>query len=281
VRRDRLGFVFQSYNLVPTLTAAENITLSADLAGRKVDREWVDKVIDVVGLRNRLSHRPDELSGGQQQRIALARELVFEPPLLLMDEPLGALDKKLREEMQIEIKLIQSESGSTAIYVTHDQEEALNMSDRIVVMDKGRIEQVGTPRIIHDHPQSRFVADFMGVANLLESRVIAVNGETARVRTGGGCEFGVLSSDALKVGDQRIVALRAERISIHGTPSGHPNETAGRLVSSSYRGSQQSHSVVLETGDDLYILAPTGRGEAIEPGLTVYVHWHPADAWLI
>jgi spermidine/putrescine ABC transporter ATP-binding subunit len=281
--RRGIGMVYQSYALFPHMTVARNVAFP--LRMRRYSRADIDervaRALALVRMDGFASRLPGELSGGQQQRIALARALVFEPPLLLMDEPLGALDKKLREEMQVEIKRIQIESGSTAVYVTHDQEEALNMSDRIVVMDKGRIEQAGTPRIIHDQPRSRFVADFMGVANLLDSKVTFVNGKTARVRTEGGCEFGVQPSDGLKVGDQRTVALRAERISIRGTPSGDPNETTGRLLSSSYRGSQQCHAIVLDSGESLSVLAPSGRGEPVEPGQTVFLNWHPADTWVI
>ena len=281
--RRGIGMVYQSYALFPHMTVAKNVAFPLRMrrCARAEMEERVARALALVRMDGFASRLPGELSGGQQQRIALARALVFEPPLLLMDEPLGALDKKLREEMQIEIKRIQGESGSTAVYVTHDQEEALNMSDRIVVMDKGRIEQAGTPRVIHDRPQSRFVADFMGVANLLPSTVSYVNGKTARVRTEGGCEFGVQPSELLKVGDQRTIALRAERISIRGEPSGDLNEASGKLVSSSYRGSQQCHSVILDTGETISVLAPSAHGETVELGQTVYVHWHPSDAWVI
>lgn len=281
--RRGIGMVYQSYALFPHMTVANNIAFP--LRMRRVGRAEIESrvrrtlaLVRMNGYENRL---PAELSGGQQQRIALARALVFEPPLLLMDEPLGALDKKLREEMQVEIKRIQSESGSTAVYVTHDQEEALNMSDRIVVMDRGRIEQIGTPSDLHDRPKSRFVADFMGVSNLLASSILDVNNGKARVRTAGGSEFEVQPAHPVNTGDSVTVAIRAERISMNSKSGEKPNELRGRLISSSYRGVQQSHRIMLDTGENLSVLAPSDHDEPIILGAPVYVHWRTADAWIV
>ena len=171
--RRNIGVVFQSYALFPHMTARRNVAfplLMRRLPAAQVEAR-VDRALDLVGLRAFAAHQPRQLSGGQQQRIALARALVYEPDVLLLDEPLGALDKNLREQMQAEIKRIHAEVGITAVYVTHDQTEAMTMSDRVVVMNHGRIEQAAPPLEIYDRPASRFVAEFVGDSNLLEGRV--------------------------------------------------------------------------------------------------------------
>ena len=280
-RRD-IGMVYQSYALFPHMTVTKNVAFP--LRMRRLARAKIEvrvrKALELVHMEA-FGHRlPGQLSGGQQQRVALARALVFEPPLLLMDEPLGALDKKLREEMQCEIKRIQQEIGSTAIYVTHDQEEALNMSDRIVVMDHGRIEQIGTPSDIHDRPRTRFVADFMGVANLIETTVVA-SAVGCRVRTKGGCEFEVAGDKQIQPGERLTVALRAERVVMRPGKSALVGEHAGRVLSSSYRGSQQRHQVELVGGERITVLALNARGGSAQPGEAVLLRWHPEDAWII
>jgi putative spermidine/putrescine transport system ATP-binding protein len=173
--RRNIGVVFQSYALFPHMTARRNVAFP--LLMRRVPAAQaaarVDRALDLVGLRAFASHQPRQLSGGQQQRVALARALVYEPDVLLLDEPLGALDKNLREQMQAEIKRIHAEVGITAVYVTHDQTEAMTMSDRVVVMNHGRIEQAAPPLEIYDRPASRFVAEFVGDSNLLEAHVDA------------------------------------------------------------------------------------------------------------
>ena len=166
-RRRKIGFVFQSYNLVPVLNVYENIVLPIELDGNPIDKPYVEEILSVLGL-DAMQHRlPNQLSGGQQQRVAIARALVMEPRVLLLDEPLGALDLKLRKEMQFELKRIQQSTGITFIYVTHDQEEALTMSDTIVVMNRGHIQQIGTPTDIYNEPVNAFVADFIGESNIL------------------------------------------------------------------------------------------------------------------
>lgn len=167
------GIVFQNYALFPHMSVEKNISYSLRMRKTPADemKSKVGRAIDMVGLTKFADRLPEALSGGQQQRVALARALVFEPDLVLMDEPLGALDKKLREQMQIEIKVIQKELGVTMLYVTHDQTEALTMSDRIAVFNHGRIEQVATPTEIYAHPQTRFVAEFIGDSNMLPATV--------------------------------------------------------------------------------------------------------------
>jgi spermidine/putrescine ABC transporter ATP-binding subunit len=171
--RRNIGMVFQNYALFPHMTVAQNIAYPLQM--RRMDKAQIDQsvteALEMVQLEGFGDRYPKQLSGGQQQRVAIARALVFKPPLLLMDEPLGALDKKLREQMQIEIKRIQNQTGITVIYVTHDQEEALVMSDQIIILNDGRLQQIGSPREIYDQPQNRFVADFIGETNLFEADI--------------------------------------------------------------------------------------------------------------
>ena len=168
LRRHKIGFIFQSFNLLPMFTAEQNILMPLTLAGDKPDHAWFDLLVETLGLKQRLNHRPNELSGGQQQRVAIARSLVNEPEILLLDEPLGALDLKLRKEMQLELKRLQREMNITFIYVTHDQEEALTMSDTVVVMNGGKVQQIGTPEDIYNEPKNAFVADFIGDSNIVD-----------------------------------------------------------------------------------------------------------------
>ncbi len=178
--RRNIGVVFQSYALFPHMTARRNVEFPLLMRHRPAAEigTRVDRALDLVGLRPFASHHPRELSGGQQQRVALARALVFEPDVLLLDEPLGALDKNLREQMQVEIKRIHREVGITTVYVTHDQTEAMTMSDRVVVMNRGRLEQVAPPLDVYERPATRFVAEFVGDSNLIEG---VVDGPSRRV----------------------------------------------------------------------------------------------------
>ena len=208
-RREQIGFIFQSFNLVPTLSAEENILLPLQIAKKPIDRAWFDKVVSVVGLQQRLSHRPSQLSGGQQQRVALARALVVEPGVLLFDEPLSNLDAKLRVSMRTEIRRIQQEVGITAIYVTHDQSEAMALSDQIIIMNKGVVAQIGTPQEIYFHPVSEFVADFIGEANFLRGKVLALEGNTATLAIEGETAH-VEATRPVSVGEEVTMVLRPE-----------------------------------------------------------------------
>ena len=174
IRNREIGFIFQGYNLIQELDALENVTLPLIYQGVSVwDREDIAmEALEKVGMAERAHHRPSEMSGGQQQRVAIARALVNRPKVLLLDEPLGALDLRLRKDMQNELKRIQQQMGITFIYVTHDQEEALTMSDTVVVMDKGRIQQIGTPEDIYNEPKNAFVADFIGESNILNGVMV-------------------------------------------------------------------------------------------------------------
>jgi spermidine/putrescine ABC transporter ATP-binding subunit len=218
--RRNLGMVFQHYALFPHMTVYEN--LAFPLRTRGVTRSETDRRVAEALTRVRLpgygARFPAQLSGGQQQRVALARALVYGPPVLLMDEPLGALDKKLREQMQLEIKHIQRELRLTVIYVTHDQEEALTMSDRIAVMRQGRIVQLGPPEDLYERPADPFVADFIGESNFLEVTVRSVTGELATALTDGGLEVGLAAGDAGPEGARLTLALRPERVRLAARP---------------------------------------------------------------
>ncbi|HMA15195.1 MAG: ABC transporter ATP-binding protein, partial [Bacteroidota bacterium] len=183
-----INTVFQSYALFPHLTVGQNIAFGLEMLGRPKEERAarVDEMLALVKLTGYANRKPAQLSGGQQQRVALARALASQPKVLLLDEPLSALDLKLRKEMQIELKRLQTETGITFVFVTHDQEEALTMSDRVAVMDHGHVLQIGSPTEIYEHPQRRFVADFIGETNFLEARIEAAGGgAVARLASGG------------------------------------------------------------------------------------------------
>ena len=171
-RRRKIGYIYQNYNLVPVLNVYENIVLPVELDGDQVDKKYMQEVVRMLGLEDKLNNMPNNLSGGQQQRVAIARAIVNEPKVLLLDEPLGALDLKLRQDMQYELIRLKNELGITFIYVTHDQEEALTMSDTIVVMNQGYIQQIGTPEDIYNEPENAFVADFIGDSNIFDAVMV-------------------------------------------------------------------------------------------------------------
>jgi putative spermidine/putrescine transport system ATP-binding protein len=234
--RRNLGFVFQSYALFPHLTVAENLAFGlkmrrlggAEIAGRT--RQY----LDLVQLGHAHERYPDELSGGQQQRVALARALSVEPDVLLLDEPLSALDRKLREEMQGELKSLQRTVGVTTILVTHDQEEALTIADRIVVMSEGQIEQIGTPEEIYEAPRTRFVAKFVGTANFIEGKLHG----TGSFRSDCGRTF-VLDPALLDGHGADGLLIRPEKIRVHDEPpAGRPNLFAARVTRATYQGQQ-------------------------------------------
>jgi putative spermidine/putrescine transport system ATP-binding protein len=233
--RRNIGVVFQSYALFPHMSVAQNIAFPLEL--RKVnsaERERrVGEALDLVHLGGLGARRPAELSGGQQQRVALARALVYRPNIVLMDEPLGALDRSLRESMQREFREIHRSLGVTFIYVTHDQEEALTMSDRIAVFHKGRMVQIGSPDEVYHRPKSQFVAKFLGEANLFEGRVEAFEGPSAIVRLPGGERLHAPRSTTTAIGDDVCVVVRPEAARLG--PIG-PNALEGALTDVAFHG---------------------------------------------
>jgi spermidine/putrescine ABC transporter ATP-binding subunit len=216
--RRNLGMVFQKYALFPHMSVAENIAFPLRMrkAGKSEVKDRVTRALEMVRLAGYGERQISQLSGGQQQRVALARATVFNPPVILMDEPLGALDKKLREHMQIEIKQLQRQLGATVIYVTHDQQEALTMSDRVAVMNHGIIEQFSSPRDLYDRPQSVFVADFVGDTNLLRGTIVEINDQVAEVRLASGERVqGVVACPAaggLVPGERAVLSIRPEKV---------------------------------------------------------------------
>jgi len=232
--------------------------------------------VHLEGFERRL---PGELSGGQQQRVALARALVFEPPVLLMDEPLGALDKKLRDAMQKEIKQLQMALGITTIYVTHDQEEALTMSDRIVVMNQGRIAQVGSPQEVYERPASRFVADFMGATNFLRGEVLEP-GTPMIVRTRSGTRIAVESSRRWGRGDGVLMVIRPERVRVRPV-TGEEGVARGRVRDVVYTGGARRYDIDLGDGEALAALELNHGGPPLEAGRSVEVAWKSDDAWVV
>ena len=228
-----------------------------------------------------LEHRrPSELSGGQQQRVAVARALVNRPTVLLLDEPLGALDLKLRKEMQVELKELQQHVGITFVYVTHDQEEALTMSDRIGVMYDGRVLQEGAPREIYERPASRFVADFIGLTNFLDGEVVELKDNLVLVKTRDTVMVWCESQGAPTVGSAVTVAVRPEKIEMSDRPPTAPlNSWRGQVLAGTFLGEQTEYVVRLDSGPEVLVrrqnLRVNGLGQAGAPGSFVYVAWAP------
>jgi putative spermidine/putrescine transport system ATP-binding protein len=236
-------------------------------------------MLALVQLEDMAERKPAQLSGGQQQRIALARAAVYDPLLLLMDEPLSALDKNLREAMQDEIKQFQAALGSTVLYVTHDQAEAAAMSHRIAIMNHGRLAQVGSPRDLYEHPVNRFVASFLGEANLFDLTEVSPEGNGARALTREGF---VLTSAMAPNGSAQCACVRPESIAISGDPVDADNHLEGRVVDATYTAGSLRYRI--EIAPDLVLTkrTPSVRGEALmEIGATVHVHWRAEDTLLV
>jgi ABC-type Fe3+/spermidine/putrescine transport system ATPase subunit len=270
IYKRNIGLVFQNYALFPHKNVFDNVAFG--LKYRNVPKaeivRRVRKALDMVRLPGSETKLPSQLSGGQQQRIALARAIVFEPEVLLMDEPLSALDANMREDMRVEIKKIQSETGITAIFVTHDQEEALSMSDRIVVMNAGAIEQIGVPEQVYDRPATAFVANFLGKANMLPGTVTAMDDRTATVALAGGHVVKAAAPRALTPGSAITVVIRPQKLTV-GT--GAVNRFAGRIVSTSYLGGNAVYEIDIGGGavvraNTLVDGRPLREGEPVDIG---------------
>jgi putative spermidine/putrescine transport system ATP-binding protein len=252
--------VFQDYALFPHMSVAENVGygLRVKRVARAERAQRVEEALAMVRLEGYGARRPGQLSGGQRQRVALARALVNRPRVLLLDEPLGALDLKLRQQLQVELKGIQADVGITFVYVTHDQDEALSMSDRIAVMDAGRVLQVGSPSEVYDEPESRFVAGFVGVSNLLELPVEAVESGVARLRLGADDVVSAPVGDDLAAGATAIVTIRPERITLTegDVPAGSDDRcrARGRVTETLYAGPTTRFVVTLDGGGELMVV---------------------------
>jgi ABC-type Fe3+/spermidine/putrescine transport system ATPase subunit len=277
--------VFQNYALFPHLTVAENIAFP--LRMRKFSQDIIKKeirrVLEMVKLSSEYESRyPKQLSGGQQQRIALVRSLVFNPSVLLMDEPLGALDKKLREHMQIEIKKIQKEVNITVIYVTHDQSEALNMSDIIAVLNEGRLQQIGSPRDLYENPANLFVADFIGESNFIKGKVTSVQERAYWVATDAECEIKALSDRFFPEGSEVVVALHPEKIRILSLEDKSLNIIKGRISEVIYLGEITKYYVSIKNGQTILTRHHNKSGiKNYRVGEDVIIGWSYDDCRLI
>ncbi len=269
------NMVFQRWALFPHMTVFDNVAfgLTVDRVPRPEIKRRVGEALDLVSLGSLATRKPGQLSGGQMQRVALARALVKRPKVLLLDEPLGALDLKLRTQMQLELKRIQREVGTTFIYVTHDQGEAMTMSDQIAVMNLGRIEQVGSPQEIYDRPATRFVAGFIGNANIFPVDIDAIEGPVARVRA-GALAFAAPLGQAPE-GKRGTVAIRHERIKTGEAARGLASTARARINDVIFSGSAVTYALAVEgAGIELFAeAAHDGTGSLLAAGSTVDIGW--------
>jgi len=275
-----IGMVFQNYALFPHMTVAENLAFPLQVRGKpKAEtEEKVKRALDMVQLGHLGSRRPAQLSGGQQQRVAVARALVFDPDLVLMDEPLGALDKNLREQMQYEIKHIHESLGVTVVYVTHDQSEALTMSNRIAVFDDGVIQQLASPPDLYERPENAFVAAFIGENNRLHGKVTAINGSDCTVQLDDGSSVQALKVNVDQVGDRTTLSLRPERVAIAPDNGAFPNIFEARVEELIYLGDHIRTRVNVCGTDEFIVKIPNAHAHArIARGETVTVGWAMED----
>jgi spermidine/putrescine transport system ATP-binding protein len=268
-----VNLVFQNYALFPHLTVEQNVAFGLEMQKlpRAQIRERVGRALELVRLSGLGARFPRQLSGGQQQRVALARAIVTEPSVLLLDEPLGALDLKLRQEMQLELKRLQRELKITFLYVTHDQEEALKISDRLAVMHGGRVLQIGTPQEIYERPATRFVADFIGESNFLEGRVVHTAGKRAVVQI-GALQTNVFSESPLQINQSVTLALRPERIQLCPPSEGNGTWT-GQVEELLYAGKETRYRVRISPEIALTVSSPGANG--ISVGERVGLTWDP------
>ena len=276
-----IGMVFQNYALFPHMTVGENLSFPLEVRGmdKAVREEKVKRALDMVQMGDFINRRPAQLSGGQQQRIALSRALVFEPELVLMDEPLGALDKQLREKMQFEITHLAHRLGITVVYVTHDQTEALTMSDRVAVFDDGRIQQLAPPDQLYEAPENSFVAQFIGENNTLMGTVKEMGNGTAVVQLDDGELIDTVPVNVSKVGDRTLVSIRPERVEFNKDrlqPGTHT--VKAEVLEFIYMGDIYRTRLRVAGNDDFIIKtrnAPDQR--RLQPGEQIEIGWRPED----
>ena len=274
-----IGMVFQNYALFPHMSVEENVgfPLSVRKVPAAVAKEKIAKALAKVGLSGFETRRPAQMSGGQQQRVAVARALVFEPKLVLMDEPLSALDKQLREQLQYEIKRLHEDLGITIVYVTHDQTEALAMSDRVAVFHQGRIQQIDTPTNLYERPANAFVAQFIGENNTLQGRVLSVNADRCRVELPDGVQMDAMTVGVLRAGANTRLSVRPERV--HLNP-GSPMETqvTATVVDVIYLGRYARVRLKTCGLEEFIVTLPNdGRDLVLASGTHVALGWHVAD----
>lgn len=277
----RVNTVFQNYALFPHMDLSQNIAFGLENLGwdRARIRDRIEQMLEMVHMEAFASRKPDQLSGGQRQRIALARALAPEPEVLLLDEPLSALDLKLRQAMRNELRALQRDTGITFVFVTHDQEEALDMSDRIAVMGQGRVQQIGSPGEIYEEPANRFVADFIGDSNFLDGEVIVLNGSTATIRTALGSEI-TTRHIGLTGSGPATLSIRPEKIGLGDQAEGEI--FTGQLTARNYLGGFTHYTVKIgEVELRLSRRNAQSHLEALETGATVRVGFAPGNARIL
>ncbi|GLX51982.1 polyamine-transporting ATPase [Streptomyces hygroscopicus subsp. hygroscopicus] len=279
--------VFQSYALFPHLDIFENVAFGLRRRGIKSVKKQVEEMLDLVQLGEQARKKPHQLSGGQQQRVAVARALINHPKVLLLDEPLGALDLKLRRQMQLELKRIQTEVGITFIHVTHDQEEAMTMADTVAVMNGGRVEQLGSPTDLYENPGTTFVANFLGTSNLIEAEIDARSGDDIVLKAGGDKLVlpAARCSAPTPAGGRVLVGIRPEKISLAhaddagAVPEGR-NRLTGRIVDASFIGVSTQYVVESRACAELSVYVQNVERDArLVPGADVVLHWSPAHTF--
>jgi putative spermidine/putrescine transport system ATP-binding protein len=283
--RRGIGVVFQSYALFPHMSVAENVAFPLEVRGvARAERAGrVARALEMVRLGGFGERRPAQLSGGQQQRVALARALVFEPSLVLMDEPLGALDKQLRAEMQLEIRHLHEQLGVTVVYVTHDQEEALTLSDRIAVFHQGAVQQLDAPAALYERPANAFVARFIGENNRLAGTVSEIDAEDnmVKVALAGGRSLWAMQGDCGRVGARVVISVRPERIALAPGPAADLSEDAipARVVETIYLGDHVRVRLALEGGAEVMAKRPIAAADPrLVAGAEAAVAWQPEHA---
>ncbi|MFF8729791.1 ABC transporter ATP-binding protein [Streptomyces sp. NPDC015171] len=279
--------VFQSYALFPHLDIFENVAFGLRRRGIKSVKKQVEEMLELVQLGEQARKKPHQLSGGQQQRVAVARALINHPRVLLLDEPLGALDLKLRRQMQLELKRIQTEVGITFVHVTHDQEEAMTMADTVAVMNGGRVEQLGSPADLYENPQSTFVANFLGTSNLIEAEIDTKNGDDIVLRAGGAKLVlpEARCSAPATAGGKVLVGIRPEKIALThaddagSVPAGR-NRVTGKIADASFIGVSTQYVIDTPVCDEFAVYAQNvERDGRLVPGADVVLHWSPAHTF--
>jgi spermidine/putrescine transport system ATP-binding protein len=275
--RRPVNTVFQNYALFPHLDIYENVAFGLRRRGSKEIKRQVEEVLELIELAGFARRKPAQLSGGQQQRVALARAIVNRPAVLLLDEPLGALDLKLRRQMQLELKRIQTEVGLTFVHVTHDQEEAMTMADTIAVMNQGRIEQLGDPTTLYDNPVTTFVANFLGQSNLVRASVVGRDGDSLVVDASGS-KLSLPKARCVSEDQDIWVGVRPEKIQIDD-PSAVGNSLTGTITDTSYIGVSTQYLVRLTSGQDLTVVRQNDGAPIRRPGEEVTLSWDAAHTF--
>ncbi|WP_310718407.1 ABC transporter ATP-binding protein [Streptomyces lydicus] len=282
----QVNTVFQNYALFPHLDIYENVAFGLRRRGIKSVKKQVEEMLDLVQLGPMARRKPQQLSGGQQQRVAVARALINHPQVLLLDEPLGALDLKLRRQMQLELKRIQTEVGITFVHVTHDQEEAMTMADTVAVMNGGRVEQLGAPADLYENPATTFVANFLGTSNLIEAEVVEAGEELLLKAAGGKLRLpAARCSASARTGEKVLAGVRPEKVALRHTddagsvPEGH-NRLSGRIKDASFIGVSTQYVVEVPGLGELAVYEQNiERDGRLVPGAEIVLHWSPAHTF--